>query len=153
MAPLAITEITFARQDEIITVQSGQDVASARRGKYMYVNAAGKAVLGAGGTAGTVGGAFRGLAMSNQNSVGDAVTLLQKGIVELGGVLDGADIGAPVYVADVTGGNSGLLTLVAGESAQQAIVGWVYPIWEGGITLKKVLFVDVTGQHVAPSGD
>lgn len=138
MAKLTFDYFEVMEKWETINAVGGETVAS-RRGQYMRIDATtGKAVLGNGSTAAEVG-VLRGLALSNQKYVGDAVTLLRYGIVDVGDELDSLNYGASVYIDD----DDGALGSASGDSAETAVAGYVYPVADASGTIHKKLLVDL----------
>jgi hypothetical protein len=137
MATLTLEYFQVTEQyDGNITVKSGEDI-SARRGKYLRVDGTtGKAMLGK-ATDATEVGTLRGIALSNQKQVGDSVTLLRHGLIDLGNALDAMDYGALIYLSDT----DGTLADAAG-TVTTAIVGYVWPVFEHDGTVKKLAYIN-----------
>lgn len=120
-----------------ITLKSGEDVSSDRRGKYMRVDAtSGKAVLG-NATSATEVGTLRGVAMKSQAHLGDSVSLLRHGLMDWGDALDAMDYGDPIYLSDTDGTFAD-----AAGTVTTAIVGYVWPLWEHDGTVKKLAYIN-----------
>ncbi len=151
MAAITIDNFNVVELWNEITVKSGEDVATGRRGKFMFINSDGEAETGSGDTAPEVGGVFRGIALENQKYVGDTVTILRHGLCDYGTAFAAADPGAPVYVMDETGGVRGLLSLTIGDSAEEAIAGYIWPVWEADGTVRNLLYVNTLTAHVSPA--
>lgn len=78
--------------------------------------------------------AFQGIATNKSTRVGQAVTVLREGIVDVGDALDALAINAPVYLSDT----DGLFADAAGTVS--VICGRVVPGW-GNTTSDKLLRV------------
>jgi hypothetical protein len=121
-----------------IETVSGEEITT-RRGRYCRVDATtGKAMLGNGSTSGEVGN-LRGIAMTNQKYNGDAVTLLQYGLVDIGNELDSLDFGAAVYIDD----DDGAFGTASGDSTTTSIAGRVFPVALADGTILKKFLVDL----------
>jgi hypothetical protein len=139
MAKLTFDYFEVMEVWESINAIGGEDIATGRRGKYMRIDAtSGKAVYGNGTTSGEVG-VLRGLAMNNQKHLGDAVTLLRYGLVDIGNELDSLDYGASVYVDD----DDGALGSAGADSTTTSVAGKVYPVTLADGTILKKLLVDL----------
>lgn len=150
MAVISFDNFNVVEIFDQLTTKAGEDIATGRRGKYMYVGTDGLADSGAGDDAANVGTGFRGFAISDQKYVGDTVTLVRHGLLDYGDAFAAANIGAPVYIADEgtsSAGVRGELSLSSGDSSETAIVGYVWPVWTADGTLKKLLYVDVLAPH------
>lgn len=118
-----------------ITVPSGETVAS-RKGKYLRVDGTTcKAMLG-NASSSTEVGKISGFALSNERFVGDAVSLLRYGLVDVGDALDALGAGDYVYLNDT----DSTFGTTAGTTSKT--VGRVYPITESNGNIKKLLEVD-----------
>lgn len=153
MAVIEIDNFNLVADWNSITVPCGEDIPTGRRGKVMNVDDSGEAVTSAGDTAADVGGIFRGISLNSQKYNGDSVTILRWGLVDLGSALDEADPGDPVYIADEDSesGARGEMSLTVGDSAEAAIVGYVWPDTRADGTVGKMLYVDCLRPHVSPA--
>lgn len=137
MALITIEYFQIVENWNEITLESGEDVSSGRRGKYMRVDATtGKAVLG-NATSATEVGTLRGVALSTQKQVGDTVSLLRHGLLDFGNGLDGMDYGEAIFLSDT----DGTFADAAGTTTS-AIVGYVYPVFEHDGTVKKLAYIN-----------
>lgn len=85
-----------------------------------------------GSSAGEAG--FEGIATVESDRVGQAITVLREGIVDVGEALAALAIGAPVYLSDTDG------TLADTAGTVSVVVGRVVPGW-GSLTADKLLLV------------
>jgi hypothetical protein len=139
MAKITFDYFEFTALEEPLKTVSGEDIPTGRKGKYLRIDGTtGAAVYGNGSSAGEVGN-LRGLALSKQHYVGDPVSLLRHGYVDIGNELDSLDYGAAVYIDD----DDGALATTSGDSATQSVAGRVAPIAQHDGTLKKVLLLDL----------
>jgi hypothetical protein len=140
MAAITLEYFKVVEKWEEITVKSGEDIAS-RAGKYLRVDAStGKAMLGNASSAGEVG-TLRGIAETNQRYVGDSVTLLRRGLIDVGDGLDDLDYGEAVYLTDTDGVLGDVASI---GTVTTAIVGYVWPNFEADGTANKLLYINVT---------
>src|SRR5689334_11462493 len=105
MGAITLGDFKIVKMDEHanITVKSGEDVSSGRRGKYMRLDGTtGKAVLGNATSSGEVGN-VHGIALETQKYVGDTVTLARRVVLDFGDGLDSMGYGDPIYLSDTDG--------------------------------------------------
>lgn len=138
MATLTLEYFRVVENWNSITLKGGETVSD-RAGKYMRVDSStGKAVLG-NATSATEVGTLRGIALTDQKYVGDSVTLLRNGLVDMGNALDGMDYGEAIYLSDTDG-----IFADAAGTVTTAIVGYVWPVFEHDGTVKKLAMIDTT---------
>jgi hypothetical protein len=77
---------------------------------------------------------FQGLAVIESDRVGQAITVVRDGIVDVGEALVGLNVGAPIYLSDTDG------TLATSAGTVSTVVGRVEPGW-GGLTSDLLLRV------------
>lgn len=118
MANLTISEIT-----KVVTVLqfTGPAVEAITKGQRCRFDATtGKVALGNGTNAAE--GKRGGIALGSA-AIGEAVTILNQGLVDVGDALDGLNYGAEVYVSDTDGAfadGAGTVSIIAG----QVVPGW-----------------------------
>lgn len=119
-----------------IPVKCGENIPD-RRGTYLRIDpTTAKAMLGNAQTADEVG-TLRGIALTNQKNVGDSVTLLRHGLIDVGDALDDMDVGDPIFLSNT----DGTLADAAG-TITTAIVGYVWPVWEHDRVVKKLAYIN-----------
>lgn len=132
MADLTITKCD---QVQVVLQHTGPAVEAIAEGQRCRFDAtAGSIALGNGTTAAEV--APGGIAV-HAAVVGEAVTIINQGIVDVGAALDALNFGDPVYVSDTDGTFS---TAVA-DSTVDVIVGRVIPGWDA-TTAQKLLWLN-----------
>lgn len=137
-ANIVLADFKVVKNWQEMKVKSGEDVSTDRQGKYMRIDATtGKAMLGNASSSGEVAN-LRGIAMSNQAYVGDPVTLLRYGVIDVGTIteLTALDFGAPVYLSDT----DGLFRDAAGTVS--TVIGRVWPLWDGD-AVKRGIMIDL----------
>lgn len=138
MATLTLEYFRVVENWNSITLKGGETVSD-RAGKYMRVDSStGKAVLG-NATSATEVGTLRGIALTDEKYLGDSVTLLRNGLVDMGNALDGMDYGEAIYLSDTDG-----IFADAAGTVTTAIVGYVWPVFEHDGTVKKLAMIDTT---------
>lgn len=138
MALLTLEYLRVVENWNSITLKGGETVTD-RAGKYMRVDSStGKAVLGNASSATEVG-TLRGIALTDEKYLGDSVTLLRNGLVDMGNALDGMDYGEAIYLSDTDGTFAD-----AAGTVTTAIVGYVWPVFEHDGTVKKLAMIDTT---------
>lgn len=86
---------------------------------------------------GTVAGEARVVGVAiNTVPAGQAVSVLRKGLIELGGALAAIALDAPIYLSNTDG------TLADSAGTVSTVVGRVYPGF-GSVTADKLLYVDL----------
>lgn len=137
MALIEFSDFKVVEIIQQITVKSGEALAD-RKGKYLRVDGTtGLAMFGNATTTGEVG-VFKGLALTTQQFVGDSVTILMKGIVDVGDGVDGLAVGASVFVSDTDG------ELADTAGTVSTIAGRVYPVFSSGDgTFRKLLYINL----------
>lgn len=129
MANLTISEIT-----KVVTVLqfTGPAVEAITKGQRCRFDATtGKVALGNGTSAAE--GKRGGIALGSA-AIGEAVTILNQGVVDVGDALDGLNYGAEVYVSDTDG------TFADGAGTVSIIAGQVVPGW-GSTSGDKLLWL------------
>lgn len=81
---------------------------------------------------------FQGFATIESDRVGQAVTVVREGLLDVGNALSALAFGAPVYLSDTDG------TLATTAGTVPVIIGRVAPGW-GSITADKLLHVRKEG--------
>lgn len=81
-----------------------------------------------------------GFATVECDRVGQAVTVVREGLLDIGDALSGVAFGAPIYISDT----DGTLSDSAGDSTVDVIFGRVVPGW-GSSTADKLLLVKKGG--------
>lgn len=131
MANLTITEVSPV---EVIQQFTGPAVETITKGqRCRFDTATGKIALGNGTTTAEV---KRGGIALHAAAAGEAVTIVNQGIVDVGDALDALDFGADVYVSDT----DGTFSTAIGDSTVDVIVGMVVPGW-GNTTANKLLWL------------
>ena len=77
-----------------------------------------------------------GMALKTGDFIGDTVTVIKRGVMDLGDALDGMDYDAAVYLSNTDGG------LGTAAATTSLVVGRVVPAW-GSTTADKLLHLDV----------
>ncbi len=77
---------------------------------------------------------FQGFAVVESQRVGQAITVIREGIVDIGNALDGLAFGDPIYLSDTDG------TLATTAGTVSVIAGRVIPGW-GALTSDRLLHV------------
>lgn len=132
MADLVITK---ADQVQVVQQFTGPAVEAITEGKRCRFDAStGKIALGNGTTADEVKAG--GIAV-NAAAAGQAVTIINQGIVDVGDALDALDYGADIYVSDT----DGTFSTAVGDSTVDVIVGQVIPGWDN-TTADKLLWLN-----------
>lgn len=121
MADLVITQ---ADQVQVIEQHTGPAVEAITEGQRCRFDATtGKIALGNGTTAAEI--APGGIAV-HAAAIGEALTIIKRGIVDVGEALDALSYGAPIYVSDT----DGTFGSAATDSTVDTIVGRVVPGWD-----------------------
>lgn len=132
MANLVITQ---ADQVEVVQQFTGPAAEAIAEGQRCRFDAStGKIALGNGTTAAEV--APGGMAV-HAAAAGEAVTIINQGIVEVGAALAALNFGDAIYVSD-TDGSWGT---AAGDATVDVIAGRVVPGWDG-TTAQKLLWLN-----------
>lgn len=79
---------------------------------------------------------FCGFATVESDRIGQAITVVRNGLLDIGNALSGVAFGAPIYISDT----DGTLSDSAGDSTVDVIIGRVVPGW-GSATADKLLRV------------
>ena len=120
MADLVITQ---ADQVQVVQQHTGPAVEAITEGQRCRFDATtGKIALGNGTTAAEI--APGGIAV-HAAAIGEALTIINQGIVDVGAALDALNYGDPIYVSDTDGTFGGAAT----DSTVDTIVGRVVPRW------------------------
>lgn len=120
MADLVITQ---ADQVQVVQQFTGPAVEAITEGQRCRFDAStGKVALGNGTTAAEI--APGGIAV-HAAAVGEAVTIINQGIVDVGDALSALNCGDPIYVSDT----DGTFGSAVGDSTVDTIVGRVVPGW------------------------
>ncbi len=129
MADLTITE---CRQVEVIQQFTGPAVEAIAVGQRCRFDATtGKIALGNGTNAGE---AVRGGISTHAAAIGETVTVINQGTVDIGEALVGMNFGALVYVSDTDG------TFADATGTVSVVAGMVIPLW-GSPTADRVLWL------------
>ena len=121
MADLVITQ---ADQVQVVQQFTGPAVEAITEGQRCRFDAStGKIALGNGTTAAEI--APGGIAV-HAAAVGEAVTIINQGIVDVGDALSALNYGAPIYVSDT----DGTFGTADSDSTVDTIVGRVVPGWD-----------------------
>ncbi len=124
--------ITKCRQVEVIQQFTGPAVEAIAVGQRCRFDATtGKIALGNGTTAAE---ARRGGIACHAAAIGEAVTIINQGTVDVGEALAALDFGALVYVSDTDG------TFADAAGTVSVTAGQVIPLW-GSPTADKVLWL------------
>lgn len=99
----------------------------------------GGAVTPANGTDGTEDN-YAGFAVIESDRVGQAITVVRDGLLDIGNALSSVAFYAPIYLSDT----DGQLSDSAGDSTIDLIVGRVVPGW-GSLTADKLLLIKKGG--------
>lgn len=137
MADLAApTRCKLLRGDQVEPMVAA--AATAGVGKIVGIDTYGKVAIAlADGLAGVDEPLAGIVATVDGNGVG-SVTVVKKGLVDVGNVLGGLAYGALVYLSGENGG------LMADAAATQVIkIGRVWPVWNNTAQPDKVLYIDV----------
>lgn len=105
-------------------------------GQYVREDSTGQWVLGNASSAAEVGTGKKGIALASA-IVGETLTVLSRGILDLGDVFGSQDVADPIYLDDTDG------TLGDAAGTVSTIVGRITGIWIN-TTVRKVLFVDIS---------
>lgn len=129
---MANLTITKADQAQVVQQYTGPAVEAITEGQRCRFDAStGQIALGNGTTAAEV--APGGIA-THAAAAGEAVTIINQGIVDVGTALDALNFGDPVYVSDT----DGTFSTAVGDSTVDVIVGRVVPGWDAA-TGQKLL--------------
>lgn len=137
MAALTVNErdVSLVRNNSAEGAQSHPAAATFTRGTYVTLNAAGQLVAG--------GGANGGIAIKTAHNVGEAVSTLHDGLMDLGAALNVLAFGAPVYATPAgaldSAANSGGTTPTVYQQVGYVAVGYGL----SGPTASKLLKVEV----------
>ena len=132
MADLVITQ---ADQAQVVQQFTGPAVEAIAEGQRCRFDAStGKIALGNGTTAAEI--AMGGIAV-HAAAIGEAVTIINQGVVDVGAALNALSFGDPIYVSDTDGTFGGAAT----DSTVDTIVGRVVPGWDG-TTAQKLLWLN-----------
>lgn len=132
MADLVITQ---ADQVQVVQQFTGPAIEAIAEGQRCRFDATtGKIALGNGTTAAEI--APGGIA-THAAAIGEAVTIINQGIVDVGAALDALSFNDPIYVSDTDGTFGGAST----DSTVDTIVGRVVPGWDG-TTAQKLLWLN-----------
>lgn len=129
---MANLTITNARPVQVLEQFTWPNGESLTKGKYARLDpTTGKAALGNGSSAAEAG--FGGIVTGDDGAA--TITVLRKGIVDVGDALAGMSFGDVVYLSDT----DGILDTATGTVT--LVVGYVIPGW-GATTPDKLLYVD-----------
>lgn len=129
---MATLTITNARPVKVIEQHTWPNGESLTKGKYGRLSSLGKAELGNATSAGEVG--FGGIVVGEDGA--NTVTIVRKGLVDVGEGLASLAFGAAVYLSDADG------TFGDAAGTVSTIVGRVVPGWSN-TTADKLLFMDL----------
>ena len=134
MADLVITEADVAVVKAIEQFTLPSDEAFGAGEVIRLATATGKATPGNGSSAGEA--RVLGIAAKAAEFAGDVVTIIKKGILDLGDALDALAYDDDVFLSDTDG------TLADTAGTVSVVVGRVIPGW-GATTADKLLLVDL----------
>lgn len=132
-----MADLTITKCDQVQVVQqhTGPAVEAIAEGQRCRFDATtGRIALGNGTTAAEV--APGGMAV-HAAAIGEALTIINQGIVDVGAALDALNYGDPIYVSDT----DGTLSTAVGDSTVDVIVGRVIPGWDA-TTAQKLLWLN-----------
>jgi hypothetical protein len=131
MADLTITEVTPVEVKQQFTGPAGEAIAVGNRCRFDTTT--GKLMKGNGTTAAEV---KRGGIATHAAAAGQALTVVNQGIVDVGEALAALDFGADIYVSDTDGafGTAGT------DATVDVICGMVVPGW-GSTAADKLLWL------------
>jgi hypothetical protein len=134
MTNLTITAsaVALVKDFESVTLPVDEAVTAGQAGRL--ATATGKLTKANGTAAGEARAV--GVFVRSSRFVGEAVTLVKRGILDLGAALDGLDYDAIVYLSDTDG------TLADSAGTVSIKVGRVIPAF-GNTTADKLLYVDM----------
>jgi len=134
MADLTITPASVApvRIDE---QRSGPTAVAMEAGVVVYVDSNGKYALANGNAAPQAVAA--GITLEKATTAGETVTVMRKGLLDVGNALSALAFQAPVYLSNTSGGILG-----DGAGSVSLVVGTVVPVW-GATTADKLLRVNL----------
>lgn len=138
MANLTITAADVAPvrvdQDGQFTGPAGAAITA---GQVVRLDAtSAKWVLASAVTGGADIGSIKGVAVNSANAANITITVVRKGLVDLGDALDGLNFDAAVYLSDTEG------TLADSAGTVSTVIGRVAPGF-GATTPDKLLYVDL----------
>jgi hypothetical protein len=135
MAALTITaaDVHIVRMFEMLPDGPANEALGA--GEAVRVDATtGKYTPGNGTT--TTEAAVRGIACNTADYANATITVMKRGILDVGDALDAMSYGAPVYLSDTDG------SLDTAAGTVSTLVGFVIPGW-GATTADKLLAVNI----------
>lgn len=134
MTNLTITAsaVAIVKDIESLTLPVDEAVTAGQAGRL--ATATGKLTKSNGTTAAEARAV--GVFVRSSRFVGEAVTLVKRGVLDLGSALDGLDFDDPVYLSDTDG------TLADSAGTVTIKIGRVVPGF-GNTTADKLLYVDV----------
>ncbi len=131
---MADLTITLCRAVQVIQQFTGPAVEAIAKGQRCRFDATtGQIALGNGTTAAEV---KAGGIASHAAAVGETVTIINQGIVDVGEALAALSFGADIYVSDT----DGTFSTAVGDSTVDVIVGQVIPGW-GATAADKLLWL------------
>lgn len=133
MANLTVSSCTPVYVIEQMTGPTGEVIPA---GRYARLNTTTGVWEFGNGTTATEVGTTRGITIQAASPAGEAVTVVRKGILDLGEALVGLAFDAPVYIGDTDG------TLSDTAGTVSTVVGRVVPGW-ANTTADKLLYVDL----------
>jgi len=136
MSDLTVTATDVAPV-EVFEQWTGPAAETFDAGEMVRIDTSAGTVTPANATGGAEARTF-GMVMNTADFIGDTVTVVKRGVVDVGDALDGLDWDAAVYLSNTDGG----LGTAAGTTT--LIVGRVVPSW-GATTADKLLHLDVRG--------
>ncbi|MCL4806130.1 MAG: hypothetical protein KJ046_17690 [Anaerolineae bacterium] len=131
MANLTITKAEAVQVIQQFTGPAAEAIAVGQRCRFDTTT--GKIVLGNATTAAEI---KRGGIAVHAAAVGEAVTIINQGLVDVGEALAALDFGADIYVSDT----DGTFSTAVGDSTVDVIVGQVVPGW-GNTVADKLLWL------------
>lgn len=132
MADLTLTKCDQVQVDRQFTGPAVEAITEGQRCRFDATT--GKIALGNGTTAAEI--AVGGMA-THAAAIGETLTIINKGIVDVGEALVALSFGDFIYVSDT----DGTFGSAAGDSTVDTIVGHVVPGWDN-TTADKLLFLN-----------
>ncbi len=130
MADLVITKADQLRVEKQHTGPAVEAITEGQRCRFDATT--GKIALGNGSTAAEI--APGGIAV-HAAAIGESLTIINEGIVDVGEALAALSFGDFIYVSDT----DGTFGSAAGDSTVDTIVGQVYPGWDNTVADKLLL--------------
>jgi hypothetical protein len=120
MADLTITKAEAVQVVQQFTGPAVEAIAAGQRCRFDVTT--GQIALGNATTAAEL---KRGGIATRAAAVGETLTIINQGLVDVGNALSALDFGADVYVSDT----DGTFSTAVGDSTVDLIVGMVVPVW------------------------